>query len=84
MKKIIIYNKLIPFKGFKAIAIFPFIFARKEHKPLPERAIRHESIHLMQQMELLSLLFFLWYGVEWIVRLIQYRSFKKGLPKCFF
>lgn len=75
-KEIIIYNKLIPFKGFKAITIFPFIFARKEYKPLPERTVRHKSIHLAQQMELLFL--FLWYGVEWIVRLIQYRNFKEA------
>lgn len=30
MKKIVVYNKLIPFKGYVAMAIFPFIFARKE------------------------------------------------------
>lgn len=33
MKKIVVYNKLIPFKGYVAMAVFPFIFARKEYKP---------------------------------------------------
>ena len=25
MKKIVVYNKLIPFKGYVAMAVFPFI-----------------------------------------------------------
>lgn len=77
MKKIVVYNKLTPFKGYVAMTIFPFIFARKEYKPLTERTINHESIHLKQQIELLVLPFFLWYGIEWVVRLIQYRNFKE-------
>ena len=39
MKKKIIYNNLIPFKGFTAITLFPFIFARKEYEPLRMRTI---------------------------------------------
>ena len=74
MKKKIIYNNLIPFKGFTAITLFPFIFARKEYKPLEIRTIMHENIHLKQQIELLIVFFYLWYGIEWIVRLIQYKD----------
>jgi len=40
----IIYNKIIPFKGYKAMAIWPFIFARKK---LSEIDINHEKIHLV-------------------------------------
>lgn len=32
----VIYNNIIPFRGFTAINLFGFIFARKEYKPLPE------------------------------------------------
>ena len=32
----------------------------------------HEAIHIRQGRELLWLIFYLWYGVEWFVRLIQY------------
>lgn len=78
MKKIVVYNKLIPFKGYVAMTVFPFIFVRKAYKPIGKRTINHESIHLKQQIELLVLPFFLWYGVEWIVRLIQYKSLKKA------
>ena len=74
MKKKIIYNNLIPFKGFTAITLFPFIFARKEYEPLGMRTIIHENIHLRQQKEMLIVFFYLWYGIEWLVRLIQYKD----------
>lgn len=74
MKKKIIYNNLIPFKGFTAITLFPFIFARKEYEPLGMITIIHENIHLKQQIELLVVFFYLWYGIEWLVRLIQYKD----------
>lgn len=72
MKAKIIMNNIIPFKGFAAITIFPFIFCRRA---LHEMDINHESIHCEQQLEMLILPFFLWYGVEWLIRLILYRSF---------
>lgn len=65
---------MIPFKGFISITLFPFIFARKEYKPLKIRTIIHENIHLKQQIELLVVFFYLWYGIEWLVRLIQYKD----------
>jgi len=57
MKKIVVYNNLIPFKGYAAMTVFPFIFARKEYKPLGDKTINYESIHLKQQIELLTLPF---------------------------
>lgn len=47
----IIYNKLIPFPGFTAMMLFGVIFARKSARPLSERTIRHESIHVAQAKE---------------------------------
>ena len=47
----IIYNKIIPFKGFLAINLFGFLFARKK---LTEVNINHEKIHTEQMKELLS------------------------------
>lgn len=55
----IIYNKLIPFKGFAAINLFGVLFARKECKPLSERTINHEAIHTAQMRELLYVGFIL-------------------------
>lgn len=34
--------------------------------------LNHERIHLKQQVELLLVFFYLWYGIEFIIRLIQY------------
>ena len=69
----IIYNNIIPFKGFKALTAWPFIFVRKGAR-YTEVDDRHENIHCEQQKEMLAVFFFLWYGIEWLIRLIQYRN----------
>ena len=38
--------------------------------------INHEKIHLRQQIELLIMPFYIIYGFEFLVRLVQYRSWK--------
>lgn len=38
------------------------------------RTIIHENIHLKQQKEMFIVFFYLWYGIEWLVRLIQYKD----------
>ncbi|MDH6354722.1 hypothetical protein M2132_001051 [Dysgonomonas sp. PH5-45] len=70
----IIYNKLLPTKGFVALNLFGVIFARKEYKPISDRTINHESIHTAQMREMLYLFFYIWYGIEWVVRLLQYKN----------
>lgn len=78
----VIENRILPLPGYVAMTLWPFIFLRKGWY-LTQRTRRHETIHARQQLELLALpclpvLFLLWYGVEWIVRSIQYRSFHQG------
>jgi hypothetical protein len=58
-----------------AINLFGVIFARKEHRTLSKRTLNHENIHTRQIIELLGVFYYLLYLTEWIVRLIQYRSF---------
>jgi len=65
----IIYNKHFPFRGFWAINLCGLVFVRKEYGPLGEQAVRHEYIHSLQQREMLFLFFFVWYFLEWVVRL---------------
>jgi len=72
----IIYNTMIPSKGFAAITIFEWVFARSECKPLSKRTINHESIHIAQCREMLYIGFYLWYVCEFLVRLIQSRGNK--------
>ncbi|CAL2075786.1 hypothetical protein T190611E02C_10244 [Tenacibaculum sp. 190524A05c] len=39
-----------------------------------EVLVNHEKIHLRQQKELLVIFFYLFYVVEWIIKLIQFRN----------
>ena len=72
----IIHNKWIPFgRGMYAINLFGIIFT-KQH--LTRIDVNHEYIHTLQQRELLFVFFYLFYVTEWIVRVIQTRSFIKG------
>ena len=70
----IIYNRFIPFKGFSVINLFGTLFVRQEKgKPKPyvsPRTINHESIHTEQMKELGYIFFYIWYFIEWLVRLI--------------
>lgn len=72
----IINNRLIPFgKSYIAINLFGIIFAKER---LDASAIRHEKIHTCQQREMLFVGFFVWYVVEWLVKLIAYRNQRKA------
>lgn len=67
----IIYNSIIPFKGFLAINLFSILFVRKEYKNrLTEIDINHEAIHSEQMKELLYIGFYLIYLFEWLFRFL--------------
>ena len=54
-----------------AITLFPFIISRKK---MSEELLRHESIHIAQQKELLVVLFYLLYGWDYLKGFIKYRD----------
>lgn len=64
----IIYNNIIPFKGFLAINICGLLFVRKGCK-VTDRTINHEEIHSHQMKEMCYIFFYIWYLIEWLVRL---------------
>jgi len=70
---LIVTKYLIP-KGYRGLAVFPFVFVKygvdKENKIF----VNHEKIHLRQQLELLIIPFFIWYFIEYLVRLAQYKN----------
>lgn len=68
----IIYNNVLPFKGYSAINICGTIFARKSAFPLPAHTINHEKIHTAQMKELLFVFFYLAYVIEWLVKIVHY------------
>lgn len=47
----LVYNNIIPFKGYLAMCIFPFIFVRKDARAIKTTDINHETIHGRQQIE---------------------------------
>ena len=69
----IIRNSLIPFPNFLAINLFGIIFTRKNVR-LSAVDLNHERIHTAQMLETLILGFYLWYLVEWLIRLVIERD----------
>ena len=66
----IVYNDIIPFKGYKAMNLFGVLFVRNDIKsPLNEVNITHEAIHTEQMKWMLYVPFYVWYGIEWSIRL---------------
>ena len=63
----IIINNIIPFKGFSAINICGVVFARHE---LSAKTLRHEAIHTAQIKEMFYIFFYLWYLIEYVIKLI--------------
>lgn len=70
---VIVAKYLIP-KGYRGLTIFPFVFIKYHFDSENKILINHEKIHLRQQLELLVLPFFVWYFIEYAVRLLQYKN----------
>lgn len=70
---VIVAKYLIP-KGYRGLTVFPFVIIRYRFDSENKVLVNHERIHIRQQLELLVLPFFLWYFVEYAVRLLQYRN----------
>lgn len=70
---IIISKYLLP-KGYNGLTVFPFIILKQKKDLQDVFLINHEKIHIRQQMELLFIVFFLWYFLEYIIRFVQYKN----------
>lgn len=74
MSKVIV-NKFIPFKGFLAINLFGVIFVRSDAVKKLDGVniwtmLNHERIHTKQMREMGYIFFYIWYFLEWLVRLV--------------
>ena len=69
----VIINNILPLKGFKCINLFGILFCRRI---LNKIDLNHETIHTKQGQELLWIGFYLWYIIEYLIRLIIYRDTK--------
>lgn len=72
----IIRNKIIPFQGYKMINICGIIFVRS--KLVTDIDLNHEEIHSRQIFEMLIVFFYLWYIIEWLIRLVMYLDTNKA------
>ena len=70
---LIVTKYLIP-KGYRGLALFPFVFVKYSLDKKNLVFVNHERIHLRQQLELLIIPFFVLYFLEFFLRLIQYRN----------
>jgi len=74
---IFISKYLVP-KGYIGISIYPFVFLKSECLKEDMILLNHERIHLKQQLELLVVLFYLVYVLEFLVRLVQFKQWRKA------
>ena len=69
----IVAHYLFP-KTIRGFALFPFVFVKYKTDIKNPVFIHHEKIHLRQQLELLIFPFLIWYFLEFLVRLVQYKN----------
>ncbi|WP_212906620.1 hypothetical protein [Capnocytophaga stomatis] len=74
---------LVP-EGYRAITLYPFIFLRNKEDKENAVLINHERIHLRQQLELLVIFFYLWYGIDFLIKYAKYRNWEKAYQNIIF
>lgn len=71
----VVYNKVMPFKGYKCVNLFGVLFVRKGCT-MTATDYNHEAIHTAQMKELLYVPFCLLYALEWLWHLVRLRDTK--------
>lgn len=60
------------------MTFFPFVFLADAADKNNLVFMNHERIHLRQQLEMLIVPFYVWYFVEYLFRLLQFKDSKKA------
>lgn len=68
MRPLLVHTRRFPPRSYRAITIFPFVFYKGA--PLTTSELRHETVHLWQQIALLLLPFYLLYLLFWLIGLL--------------
>jgi cytochrome bd-type quinol oxidase subunit 2 len=71
---IVLVNPYLLRKNFLGISLWPFIILKKTELKLDNVFINHEKIHLRQQIEMLVIPFYIWYVMEYLFRMFQYKN----------
>lgn len=74
---LLVNRRLLP-KGTYGMTLWPFVLLRESRLKEDAVLINHERIHLRQQIQMLILPFYLWYGIEFLIRLAILRNKKKA------
>lgn len=69
------FIRCLTFNFVKGISLYPFVILDNKELKLDKAFINHEKIHLKQQVELLLVFFYIWYLIEFVVKLLKYRNF---------
>ena len=73
----VVKNRFIPPRGFSYVNLFGVLFTRRDNS-ISDKTLNHEMIHTEQMKEMLYVFFYLWYLIEWFVRLIMLRDSHKA------
>ena len=70
-------------KNTIGLTLYPFIFLKKSwvdkvSEDRLKKTINHEKIHIYQQLELLIIPFYIWYVLEFVLRLFSLSNFDKA------
>lgn len=65
---------VVPSLPANGMALFPFILVKLEKSKFDEVMIRHEIIHLRQQIELLVLPFYFFYLINYLYNRLIYKD----------
>lgn len=73
-----ILKRLSIFMKIGGLTFFPWIILREKYRDDPRYSqkkivtINHETIHIKQQQEMLVIFFYIWYVLEWFIKLFRY------------
>lgn len=65
-------------KNYKGITLWPFLLVKDKLFSKDLIFMNHEQIHAVQQKELLIILFYIWYGIDYLIQFFKYRSHHKA------
>ena len=71
----IIRNNFIPFSGYRAMNLFGVLFVRGRAR-IDDIALNHEKIHTAQIKETLYVFFYVWYVIEWFIRIPKGNAYR--------
>lgn len=64
----VIFTKFLPARRLSAVNVFGIVLAPQDGK-ITATVLNHETIHTRQMKEMANIFFYLWYFVEWLIRL---------------